>query len=252
MRVDSEAGTPFAKISSINPANPESWLSKIFLSFDIDWAIDEAVESLADMLEARGVAATFFVTHDSPVLARLASNPLFELGIHPNFDPLLAGGGGNAAQVFRELLAIVPGARATRSHALTSSGRLTRLIHENGLTHECNQMIPLESGMVLRPYAHWNGLIRVPHLWEDDVHMQYVTRTGVPFSVDAALTSPGLKVFDFHPIHVALNSPDMAYYERTREQHRNWASLRACANEGRGTATLLQELIDGAVLMSAN
>jgi len=87
MHVDSEAGAPFAKISSINPANPESWQGKIFLSFDIDWAIDEAVESLADMLEARGVAATFFVTHDSPVLARLASNPLFELGIHPNFDP---------------------------------------------------------------------------------------------------------------------------------------------------------------------
>lgn len=247
-----EAKSPFATISSINPLVPESWQGKVFLSFDIDWAIDEAVEALVELLEARSVAATFFVTHDSPVLSRLAANPLFELGIHPNFDPLFAGSGGSAEKVFREMLSIVPRARATRSHALTSSGRLTRLIHEYGLTHECNQMIPVESGIVLQPYTHWNGLIRVPHLWEDDVHMQYATRMGVPFSVSAALASPGLKVFDFHPIHVALNSPDMGHYERTRGQHRNWTSLRACANQGRGTATLLQELIDGAALLATD
>lgn len=236
----------FATISSIDPLRPETWRDRLFLTFDIDWAIDEAVEYVADLLEERGVAATFFATHDSAVLARLSRNPRFEVGIHPNFDPLLVGGaGGDAAQVFRDMLAIVPGARSTRSHALTTSGRLTRLASDHGITHECNQMIPVESGMTLLPYAHWNGLVKVPHLWEDDVHMQYASRAGLPPSIAGAVAHAGLKVFDFHPIHVVLNSPDMQHYERTRAQHRDWRSLRACAHRGPGVASLLRELIGG-------
>lgn len=68
----------------------------IYLTFDIDWAHDTILEYTVDLLEKHEVAATFFVTHDTPVLNRLRDNPLFELGIHPNFNPLFSpeGAGG--------------------------------------------------------------------------------------------------------------------------------------------------------------
>ena len=58
-------------------------------------------------------------------------------------------------------------------------------------------------------------MVKVPYLWEDDVVCLYKD----DLNPAAALVSDGLRVFDFHPIHVFLNSEDLARYERTRNVH---------------------------------
>ena len=80
----------FGKVSEISLEEPSSY-EKVFLTFDIDWASDFVLEYCIDLIESAQVKATFFVTHETPLLERLRENPNFELGIHPNFNPLLEG-----------------------------------------------------------------------------------------------------------------------------------------------------------------
>ena len=63
--------------------------------------------------------------------------------------------------------------------------------------------------------AHWDwaGLVRLPIGWEDDVHC--ARSHGLPpaeaFDISAlGLRRSGLKVFNFHPIHLFLNTADLA------------------------------------------
>lgn len=85
----------FSTFKKIVVDDPRTWTDAIFLTFDIDWAHDEVLNDTIDIVERAGVAATWFVTHDTPVLERLKHNPNFELGIHPNFNYLLQGNSKN-------------------------------------------------------------------------------------------------------------------------------------------------------------
>lgn len=96
--------TRFRKISSIDIDNESSWWDAIFLTFDIDWAHDDVLNDTIDLVEDAGVAATWFVTHDTPVLDKLRANSKFELGIHPNFNFLLEGDDRNGSNAREGLL----------------------------------------------------------------------------------------------------------------------------------------------------
>lgn len=223
----------FGKISEIDAAKPSTWDDRVFLTIDIDWAIDPVIAFCLDLIDEAGVAATIFVTHDTPLLSRMRANPKIELGLHPNFNPLLDGEAvsGDARAVVENLKRIVPEARAVRSHSMTQSSRLLDLFLKLGMTHDCNHFVPSYSGIELRPYLHWNGLTRVPYFWEDDVDL--ISARGPQILECAA--GRGLKVFDFHPIHVALNSTSIEHYEASRPFHRNWIDLcRVGSGERRG------------------
>lgn len=234
----------FATISSIVPEQPLTWENNFFLTIDIDWASDEVLANTVSMLEEAGVAATFFLTHRTQLLGRLRGNPKFELAIHPNFNNLLGGiqdGKKNSFEVVEELLEIVPEARAVRSHSMTQSSRLLDLFKNFHLTHDCNHFVPACSGITLRPFRHWNGLIRVPYFWEDDVALIYNNDN----NISRLCATQGLKVFDFHPIHVALNTTSMARYEDSRHAHNDWHRLQSFACTGKGVRTMLEQLIWG-------
>jgi hypothetical protein len=219
----------FQSICRIDFNRPETWEGRIFLTFDIDWATDEVLSDTIDLVEAAQVCATWFVTHDTPVLARLRDNPLFELGIHPNFNPLLDGDttqGRSAEEILDRLMAIVPEARAVRSHSMTQSSRLQNLFKDRGLEFECNHFIPEQSGICLKPWSLWNGMIKVPYCWEDDVAALY----GRLEAFGELETRTDLRVMDFHPIHVFLNMADMVHYDQTRDLHLQPEALRKYRN----------------------
>src|SRR5687767_66509 len=69
----------FATVASVRVEDRASWDGRVFLTFDIDWAHDGVIHAAADMVEEADVAATWFVTHDTPALERLRANPRFEL-----------------------------------------------------------------------------------------------------------------------------------------------------------------------------
>jgi hypothetical protein len=210
----------FGRIKDIDLALPETWTQQIFLTFDIDWVCDAVLEDTISILEEAGVAATWFVTHQTPLLDRLRSNPNFELGLHPNFNNLLNGQNvkeklNSAEQIIDELLTIVPEAKSIRSHSMTQSSRLYDLFAEKGLTHECNTYIPSSSKITLCPWKTWQGLIKISHFWEDDLNVLDVHVDATVLAQEAL----GLKVFDFHPIHLYLNTETLSRYEDSRAVH---------------------------------
>ena len=234
----------FARISSVDPADPQTWEEKLFLTFDLDWAADAVIADTLDLIEPLGIEATWFVTHDTPVLERLRGNPLFELGIHPNFNFLLAGdprNGANAEDVLDRLLAIVPEAKSVRSHSLVQGGRLLQLFRAKGLTHESNAFIPEQSGILLKPWVDWFGMIKVPYFWEDDFCCEAETNT----PVEDLVRRPGVRGFDFHPIHVFLNTEDLDRYERARGVFNDPSALAEHrGDDPEGTRSILQRLVE--------
>ena len=233
----------FETISSIQVENEESWREKIFLTIDIDWAHDEILLDTIELVEEAGVAATWFVTHETEVLERLRSNPYFELGIHPNFNFLLQGdarNGGNAGEVISNVVQMVPEATSVRSHSMTQSSVLLAEFKSVGITHDCNHFIPSHVGITLKPWHLWNGVIKVPYAWEDDLACEY----GIGKSPLSQLNWQGINVFDFHPIHVYKNTESMERYERTRAIHQQPQELLQHRFTGRGTRTSLLELLE--------
>lgn len=240
MRIEME----FSRIFDIDLENEYSWRDKIFLTFDIDWAHDEVLEDTINLVEKADVAATWFVTHDTMFLARLRANPKFELGIHPNFNFLLQAdsrNGANAGEVIDRLLQIVPEAKSVRSHSLTQSSILLQLFLDKGLTHECNHFIPEQAAIELEPWHLWNGLIKVPHFWEDDVACMYAKNTLIQDLLVRA--EGGVRVFAFHPIHIFLNTNTLECYERSRADHANPKKLITHRNTGFGVRSELQTLL---------
>ena len=238
----------FGLINEIEPAHPDTWDQRIFLTFDIDWACDFVLEDTISLLEKSDVAATWFVTHQTSLLDRLRSNPKFELGIHPNFNELLSGksatvNASSAEHILDELLTIVPEAKSVRSHSMLQSSRLYDLFAKRALTHECNNYIPSESKTILRPWKTWQGLTKVTHFWEDDLNT-------IGMHVDAtslAQEHAGLRVFDFHPIHLYLNTETLTRYEQSRSDHANASNLITWrSNSPTGARAQLERLLSSA------
>jgi hypothetical protein len=234
----------FGCIRDIDPDKSETWAAKVFLTFDIDWAHDEVILDTIDLVAPLGIAATWFITHATPVLERLREYPQFELGIHPNFNFLLDGdprNGANADEVVDRLLGLVPEARSVRSHAMTQSSNLIGLFRDKGLTHDANHFIPEQAGVELRPWRHWWNIVKVPYFWEDDVYCLSPWNSPMNELAERA----GLKVFDFHPIHLFLNTESMDRYETARPVFSDTTALRQRRFEnGCGARTLLEQLLD--------
>jgi hypothetical protein len=233
----------FGLISEIRIEEPATWEDRLFVTLDVDWAHDGVVAYAAGLLEEAEVPATWFVTHDSPAVERLRANPRFELGIHPNFNFLIDAGdprnGASAEEVVDRLLSVVPEAKSVRSHAMTQSSNLMALFSRKGLTHDSNHFVPEQSGIMLRPWWHWCDILKIPYFWEDDVRCLSPVNTPLAELVER----PGLKVFDFHPIHLFLNTEAMDRYEAARPDFGAPERLLARRFDGRGTQSLLAELI---------
>ena len=228
---------------NIDVSSKSSWSDKLFLTFDLDWCADEILTYLLDILDDHDVICTFFVTHKSPLLNKLIDNTKFELGIHPNFNPLLESNykfGNSMEQVIKYYKNILPQPTSIRSHSLTQNSNYLNMLSHYGFKHECNNYIPLNSKIVLYPYLHWDKkLTRVPHFWEDDIHFQY----GDDWNLKLYKEYSGIKVFDFHPIHVFLNTENIQRYERTRHLHQKPSKLAKHRYEGVGTLNILLDLL---------
>ncbi|HOZ52591.1 MAG TPA: hypothetical protein PLU17_12080 [Chitinophagaceae bacterium] len=237
----------FGLVSEIDYTNESSWKDKIFVTLDIDWAHDDVVRNVADFLSSNHIKATWFVTHQSPVLDELRNNPLFELGIHPNYNPLLlqhsTSKGANAKEVLENILQIVPEAKSVRSHSLTQHSALVDYYAEKGLVHELNVFIPIQEDIILKPYRHWTNIIQVPHVWEDDVNMRY----GLDYfeMIEKVIDYTGITVLDFHPIHLFLNANAYEQYEEVKDFLQDYQRLETHINKDSfGTKNFLSLLVD--------
>jgi len=230
----------FSTLSKIDPKLESTWKRKFFLSLDIDWAHDEVIRDSLELIKRAQIQSTWFVTHQTSILSDLQQDSLIELGIHPNFNPLLEGESNRSStKIINDCLSMVPNARSVRSHSLTQNERLIDQFKNAGLTHISNFFIPLECGMQIRPFCLWDFMIMVPHVWQDNVALKMNMR--FPVISDLEL---GPLVLDFHPIHIYLNTENLERYERTRPFHKNPKELIKHRYSGYGTRNRLLELLN--------
>ena len=221
----------------------------VAITLDIDWAPDFVIDFAADILAKANVRATWFITHQSPAVQRLrAANPLFEVGIHPNFLPGSTHG-RTESEVLTHCMALAPEARLVRTHGLAQSSRLLeRIVDETPIRIDTSLFLPHADGIEPVTY-YWEGekkLTRLPYVWEDDFEM---VRPSPQWHVSRMLRERrGIQIFGFHPIHVYLNSIDLAPY-RSLCSEGPLATLRKQSadrwiNNGQGPRATFMELVE--------
>lgn len=235
------------KVNEINLEHKPSWKERMFLTFDLDWCCDEVLEDTLTLLESYNANATFFVTHKTKLLDSMHLNPRYELGIHPNFNCLLDGDfryGKNYKEVFYYYQNIVPSAVSMRSHSLTQQSPLLSFIGNEGIKYECNTFLPFLKAGVVKPFYHWDKkLMRIPHVWEDDIHCSY----GDVYQTSQIINYQGIKVLDFHPIHVYLNTDSLERYENARPYLQNFEELVKFKNQAAyGVRDFLVDILEHA------
>jgi len=212
----------------------------IAITSDIDWAPEEVIYDMVQIFESYGIKCTFFCTHYSKCLESADKN-LFELAIHPNFNPLLNGYSSSVEKILEDILNIYPNSKGVRSHSMLQSSGLLNLFSERGLIYESNYFLPYYKNV--QPILLWNNMLRLPYIWEDDVHWLY-NRSFEKMDID--LQAKGLKIFNFHPIHIFLNTLGQKHYLQAKEFYHNPEKLLDFRNNGqiKGTRDALIHLLD--------
>ncbi|GAB7022216.1 polysaccharide deacetylase WbmS family protein [Salidesulfovibrio brasiliensis] len=193
-------------------------VDSIAITLDVDWAEDATILDVADLLIENRVRATWFVTHDTPVLSYLRDNAdIFELGIHPNFLPGSTQG-NNPREILKTCMDIVPEAVSMRTHGLVQATWLYDLVlEETPIQYDVSTYLFRQ---MCRPvlYERSSGALwKLSHCWEDDLEIE---KKQPVLSLDRLEmhSGHGAAIFAFHPIHIALNSPSMKYYKAHMEK----------------------------------
>jgi len=197
------------------------------LTIDIDWAPDWAIKKIADFLVEKNVKCTWFITHDSHAIRNLFDYPeLFEIGIHPNFLPNTTQG-NSEEEIISNLLKIAPNAKSFRTHALVQSTNILKMLTEDfGLKNDLSSYtsnISETTPHKLYFSEKQKPLTRFPFCFEDDFHIFAPQRE---FSFDSEKYNfPGLKIFNFHPIFLALNIKDLENYKNLKSTGKFFTEL---------------------------
>lgn len=210
--------------------------TQVSLSFDVDWAPDEVLEDTIALLDAARVKATFFATHKTPVLQNL-DRSRYEIGVHPNFNPLLEGKGGSTFRdVLEESMAMYEDVVGLRSHGVVSSGSLLYYAREIGFTYESNMYVPA----AVTPFRDYDTLIRIPMYWSD--YRELLVRT--PYRADALTLPAGVPaVLAFHPVHVFINSETPNRYQLTKNMPPTEKAQHRHQGEPKGIRDFLVEFL---------
>jgi hypothetical protein len=228
-------------ISSIDPNNSDTFRLPI-LTFDVDWAHDDILSDSINIVEQYNHSAVWMMTHQTDLVYDIKNKKRHEIGVHPNFNYLLNGdnrNGSSAEEVLDKLMTHYPDSLVVRSHSIVQSSRLSELFHDRGLRFESNDYLPPEWGGYITPWQMPCGIVKVPYFFSDEIAC---ISSGIEMA--SLLGRPGLKIFDFHPIHVFLNTENLDRYERTRPLHRNPKELIKYRYEGYGTRNRLIEFLE--------
>lgn len=214
--------------------------NQLAISIDLDWVPEAIIADTLELLEMNSIKATIFATHPSNEINH-CNKALFEVGIHPNFNFLLDGDttkASNSKEVLKKILDIYPDAKGVRSHSLVQSSRLLQEFADNGLLYESNQFLPYAKELI--PMRLMINLIRIPYNWEDDGHFGY----GYSFD-EFKLDFNKFNIFNFHPIHIYLNTENQARYNAAKKHYHDPKALLNFRNTGSepGTRDLFKKLL---------
>ena len=216
------------------------------ITFDTDWAPESSLSIVRSVLSQKGLLATFFATNNSDIVQDLIRDG-HEIGLHPNF---LSGTtqGESPVSIIANLLEIFPNAKVIRTHSLFQS---SPLMHEIFSTFP---QLKIDMSLLTHRFPHvgsfyWRqgdvAVRRVNFNWEDDVAFY-----DEGFDWSSAFFPGSINVFNFHPIHVHLNSRDsLNYMSLKRNLKHPLVNLEQTeadryVNSSPGTLTFLNSIID--------
>ena len=138
-----------------------------------------------------------------------------------------------------------------RSHGLVQSTPiLAQVIEKTPIKRDVSLFLPYHPN--LKPINYWwknQKLLRIPYFWEDDVEMQQPKsiwhKNPLLFQ-----QGKGLKIFNFHPVHIYLNSNNMETYEIFKRSVGNLTTstpseAKDFINSGEGAGNYFSELVEG-------
>ncbi len=134
-----------------------------------------------------------------------------------------------------------------RTHSLfQSSLLLSEVLDSTPIEVDVSLCLPRHKNLsAVFFYRGGKSLLRIPYYWEDDVEMESPEPR---WHLTDECDPPGLRVFDFHPIHVYCNSPSLAAYSRLKRTVglSNLTASTAGNNihPGEGTQTFFRQLIN--------
>tara|TARA_B100000575_G_C23084374_1_gene624872 strand:- start:98 stop:904 length:807 start_codon:yes stop_codon:yes gene_type:complete len=173
----------------------------IFLSFDIDWVPDYMLDDVADLVSHLDVS--FMHTHGSPASSRIAEH--FPSGIHPNLQKN-SDQGENIDDAIKFLNDLNVSFETCRFHVLNFGyPDLTRL-SEVGTKLDSSTLL-FNGKNILPVYHHDLDIVIAPYFWEDGIFLKSKDHYKNKEIID--WKSPGLKIFDFHPLDIFLNTSSM-------------------------------------------
>lgn len=197
------------------------------LTIDTDWAPVWVRQALWALLAPYSVKATVFATE------RLEEHlPGYEICPHPN----LAGKPHDRASLRGEIARVMeqvrPSGRGLRNHGTIFPPDLEDACCDLGLAW-------LSNTAALRQ-AHL-GPVRCRRLFDLPI---FFTDGSWAASADYNLTSPGLKVFLFHPIHAYLNTYSPQHYQAAKQANWDRVKLEGLVNHTRfGAADFLAQVL---------
>lgn len=216
-------------------------IESTLITLDNEWAPDFMLSFVANILSKKSIKATWFVTNDSSFLETLKKNKLFEVGIHPNFASNSTQG-EDPDSILDNLKKIVPEAKSSRSHSLFQSTHLFLKFDKHGIENDVSLFLP---GIInSQPhYLKFANLYRFPFTWEDDIALLENDDLNI-----SKYNLRGLQIFNFHPIHIYLNSNNLALYQKLKADigiiNLTEKNIKQYINKGEGVKTFFLRLLD--------
>ena len=95
----------------------------------------------------------------------------------------------------------------------------------------------------------FNGIIEVPVIWSDDVALRVENVKTVDINSDkicGLFNDQGIYVFNFHPIHLYLNTETDRHYQKSKRYYHDPLRLMRRVNRNNlGILNLFEKLMDG-------
>ncbi len=229
------------KQEDINPKNEPIFC----FTSDVDWASDIVWRKMHQLYESYKIPPTYFISHNSEFLRELKTEAKSAFGIHPNFMPG-SSQGKSVAEIVDFVFSLVPGTQYSRCHVYFDSNEISYLLRKRGILFDSNTCTRLASD--IKPFILNSGIMRFPVFFEDgnysELKRDWAFETLLP-----TLETPGLKIFDLHPVNVIFNVPDREHYNVLRQAFPagRWSEMSAkditnYAFKGEGPLTLTREI----------
>lgn len=217
---------------------------RIYITFDMDWANDQVIQYCYNLIKQNNIKITMNVTNMTSCIENMLDDKNIELGIHPNFNNLLLGEKDvKSEKIIENLMKLIPDAQTVRSHSLIQGTTIARQFLNANLRYELNSYIPPVRGTSLKPYYFLNKLLKIPFIYEDDLYLLEKEKYSIEYFLGESFNME--RVFNFHPIHIYLNTEKIERYEACKFNYHFFENLKPLRNSSKvnGTEVFLEELI---------